>query len=86
MLGGLTKLQHDSLRRMIAVDVTIAYGPLSTCSASWSSTAKQAPSCSPIWAGMRFAESAVWHSQATRYSSCGSRSPAWTARRCGDKW
>ena len=28
MLGGLTKLQHDSLRRMIAVDVTIAMAAL----------------------------------------------------------
>ena len=28
MLGGLTALQHDSLRRMIAVDVTIAMAAL----------------------------------------------------------
>ena len=56
MLGGLTAPQHDSLRRMIAVDVTIAMA-LSTCSVSWSSTARPVPPCSPIWAGMRSARS-----------------------------
>src|ERR1022692_2926993 len=55
-------------------------------SASWSSTARPIPPNSPIWAGMRSAVSAAWHSQAVLCSRYGLRSPAWTARRCGGRW
>ena len=73
MLGGLTALQHDLPRRMIAADATIAMAALHVVGGldSLSSTARPVPPCSPIWAGMRSAGSAAWLTQAIRCSRCG---------------
>jgi hypothetical protein len=95
MLGGLTKLQHDSLRRMIAVDVTIAMAALHVLGVVVLD--REAGSVMLTDLG-RYAVRRVrgmaqpgdpsrrCSPPTPRYSSCGSRSPAWTARRCGDKW
>lgn len=58
MLGGLTALQHDSLRRMIAADVTTAMAALHVLGVVVLDR-RPVPPCSPIWAGRRSAVSAA---------------------------
>ena len=90
LLGELTDQQHDSLRRMVSVDVAIAMSALHVLGVVVLNRDRDhdADEDSAELTDLgRYAirRSAAWRSLGTRCFRCASRLRTWTARRCGGR-